>query len=111
MGSARSLKVHRTELESSVCLKLVGDLDLATAPRLEERLRHLRDDNITVRLDLSELQFIDSTGLHVLIRAVHESRRDGWNLEIGSDVSPPVRRLLQLVNMEGFLLGAEPSAD
>ncbi len=78
---------------------------------LEDRLRQLRADSLTVRLNLSELRFMDSTGLHVLLRAVQDSRRDGWQLEIEPDVSPPVRRLLQLVNVEGFLLGAPDSDD
>jgi anti-anti-sigma factor len=108
MGSTRSLKVHRTEHAGCEHLKLIGELDLGTAPMLEDRLRQLRSDNVSVRLDLSELRFMDSTGLHVLIRAVQDSRADGWHLEVGPDVSSPVRRLLQLVNVEGFLL-REPS--
>lgn len=111
MGPARSLKVHRTEREGCEQLKLIGELDLGTAPMLEDRLRQLRDDNVNVRLDLSELQFMDSTGLHVLIRAVQESRADGWRLELDPNLSPPVRRLLQLVNVEGFLLREQSEPD
>lgn len=104
MGSTRALKVHRTEQEGCEHLKLIGELDLGTAPMLEDRLRQARDDRVSVRLDLSELRFMDSTGLHVLIRAVQDSRADGWHLELDPNVSPPVRRLLQLVNVEAFLL-------
>jgi anti-anti-sigma factor len=111
MGPARSLKVHRTENEGCEQLKLIGELDLGTAPLLEDRLRQLRDDKVSVRLDLSELQFMDSTGLHVLIRAVQESRADGWHLELAPNLSPPVRRLLQLVNVEAFLLGDQSDPD
>ena len=111
MGSTRSLKVHRSERDGHDYLRLIGELDLASAPRLEDRLRQLRAAHAAVRLDLSELRFIDSTGLHVLIRAVQDSRRDGWRLEIDPDVSPAVRRLLQLINVEGFLLGGEPGGD
>jgi anti-anti-sigma factor len=108
MGSTRALKVHRTEREGCEHLKLIGELDLGTAPMLEDRLRQARADQVSVRLDLSELRFMDSTGLHVLIRAVQDSRVDGWHLELDPNVSPPVRRLLQLVNVEAFLL-REPS--
>ena len=88
-------------------LKLIGELDLATAWMLEERLQRLKQDKVTVRLDLSELRFMDSTGLHLLIRAVQDSRRDGWQFEVDHDVSVPVRRLLRAVNVEGFLLGEQ----
>jgi anti-anti-sigma regulatory factor len=54
---------------------------------------------------------MDSTGLHVLIRAVQESRADGWHLELAPNLSPPVRRLLQLVNVEAFLLGDQSDPD
>ena len=107
MGSRRALKVHRAEEDGCLCLRLSGELDLATAPLLEDRLRALKAEKLTVRLNLSDVQFIDSTGLHVLLRAVHDSRRDGWELEIEPEVSYPVRRLLQLVNVEGFLFGGD----
>ena len=107
MGPGRSLKVHRTEQQGCVCLKLIGELDLATAWMLEDRLKALSEDKVTVRLNLSELRFMDSTGLHLLIRAAQDSRRDGWQLEIEPEVSDPVRRLLRIVNVEGFLLGEQ----
>jgi anti-anti-sigma factor len=107
MGSGRTLKVQRTEHEGCLRLMLVGELDLATGPRLEEHLRRLAEDKVTVRLDLSRLDFIDSTGLHLLIRAIQDSRRDGWALEVEPEVSQPVRRLLRIANVEDFVLGRE----
>ena len=45
---------------------LRGELDLATAPRLEHALAEAGDD---VLLDLRGLTFMDSTGVRVLLEA------------------------------------------
>jgi anti-sigma B factor antagonist len=47
-----------------------GELDLATAPALEEALeRAFQGDSARVVLDLRELEFIDSSGLRTLLTA------------------------------------------
>ena len=46
-----------------------GELDLATAPALEEAIQGRLDDGQDVVVDLRELEFMDSTGLRVLVAA------------------------------------------
>ena len=103
MRPQRPFELHERPRDGCVCLKVTGELDLATAPRLEERLRQLRGENRPVRVDLSELEFMDSTGLHVLIDAANRGR--GWQFEVERDLSPPVRRLFQVMGVEHFILG------
>ena len=86
---------------------VTGELDLGTTPQLEDRLTSLRAKKAAVRLDLSELEFIDSTGLHLLIRALGDARIDGWQLEIDPDVPPRVMRLFRLVHFDRLILGDE----
>ena len=58
-------------------LSLYGELDIAAAPLLEKHVKRLQwDGAATIVLDLSGLDFIDSTGLHVLMRA-HRRGLDG----------------------------------
>jgi len=94
-----------------VCLKLVGELDLATAPLVEERLDQLREQNLGVLLDLSSVEFIDSTGIRLLFRAVQEGRKGGWPLQVDPALTPQVKRVLGLLQLEDFILGngAEPA--
>ena len=58
-----------------VTIQLHGELDMATAPRLgrvlDEALDTMPD---AVRLDLSELTFVDSTGIRVLITACRRAK-------------------------------------
>jgi anti-sigma B factor antagonist len=60
-------------------LRVGGEVDVATAPRLREQLIALvNDQRYHLVVDLSEVDFIDSTGLGVLIGALKRVRsRDG----------------------------------
>jgi anti-anti-sigma factor len=96
-------KIEEGQEDGQRRLALTGQLDMAAVPVLEARLDELRDARAAVRLDLSKLEFIDSSGLHLLVRWIGDARRDGWNLEIDRDVAPAVRRLFELVGLERLL--------
>lgn len=91
--------------EGETCLLRVGgELDLDAVAMLERELHRLLSADIqSVILDLSELQFIDSTGLHCLLRAAERSRRDGDRLRIITPESPDVDRLLRLIGIRDVL--------
>jgi anti-sigma B factor antagonist len=60
-----------------------GELDLATAPGLEaELLRVEATDAETIVLDLSGLDFIDSTGIRLVVMADARSRADSDRLSL-----------------------------
>jgi anti-anti-sigma factor len=86
-----------------VRLSLTGELDLRTAPALEDRLASLRATKSSVTLDLSCLDFIDSTGLHLLVRMVGDARIKRWQLRIDPDVAPQVMRVFRLAHLDRFL--------
>ncbi len=86
-------------------LTLAGELDLASAPDLEARLRQLKDTRQTVCLDLSALEFIDSTGIRVLLQTVQDARSDGWDLRVADELTPGVRRVLELVQLDRYIVG------
>jgi anti-sigma B factor antagonist len=64
------LKVH---IESSSgglsTVALAGELDLSTIPRMEVSLLEQLEQRPAVLVDLSELEFIDSSGIGVMIQA------------------------------------------
>ena len=54
--------------EGTVVLRLYGELDLATAPMLRETLSSAMEARPSmVALDLSDLTFVDSTGIHAFV--------------------------------------------
>src|SRR4051794_28125305 len=79
-----------------------GELDIATASRLERALLDGRRPGDDVVLDLSALEFIDSTGLRVIVHAVEAARRHGWTLTLRHG-PPAVRRVFELAGVVGAL--------
>lgn len=97
-------QINETQLDGWLRLSLTGELDRAAAPTLEQRLAPLRVNRVRVRLDLSKLEFIDSSGIHLLVQTIGEARLKHWEVEIESDLSPPVARLFKLVHLDRFVL-------
>ena len=87
----------------AVRLVVSGELDLAVAEMLGNRLRQLRNEGHAVRLDLSELEFIDSSGLRELIVAVSEARSNGWRFHIDPHLTEAVRRTVEIAGLHSHL--------
>lgn len=70
MGTTDLLSVRETREGRLLRLTPVGELDLATAPLLENAFdaAFTDEDCEMIVVDLTELSFMDSTGIHVLIR-------------------------------------------
>ncbi len=94
---------ERSDERGAVRLSLSGELDLAVADRLRSRLQQLARAHATVILDLSDLQFIDSTGLHVLITNFNQASRNGWQLRIDPNLTSPVRRVVEIIGIAHIL--------
>ena len=82
-------------------LTLLGELDLHTAPILGQRLNELGESAQSVRLDLSHLDFADSTGMALLVAAVEDATKHGWRLEVDPQLSPYVARTVELWGAAG----------
>jgi anti-anti-sigma factor len=68
---------------SSVVVRIEGELDLATAPRLAEAIQELREVGWDVIvLDLAAADFVDSTGLRLLLDIQEQARREGWRFAL-----------------------------
>jgi anti-anti-sigma factor len=94
---------ERFERDGTLRLMLVGELDVAVIDHLSTRLRELRKEGYPVRLDLSGLQFIDSSGIQEVIRELADARRDGWQLEVDGPMTDQVARTVDLVGARDFL--------
>lgn len=84
-------------------LALRGELDLTGTPRIEEHVQSaLLDGAGAFVLDLSELTFMDSSGVNALLRARSLLGREERALVV---VCPPgpVRRVLELIGVEDVL--------
>ncbi|MGZ4247481.1 MAG: STAS domain-containing protein [Solirubrobacteraceae bacterium] len=60
-----------------------GELDLVTVGRLQRELGQLIDAGFArIVIDLRDLEFMDSTGLHALITAHGRAKQENWELTL-----------------------------
>lgn len=78
--SARSNEVNKIGEWSVVAL--YGELDVCGAPDLRQQLREHLERNRRLILDLSGVEFLDATGLAVLVGALKHARLAGGDLRI-----------------------------
>jgi anti-sigma B factor antagonist len=83
---------------NGVVVKAAGELDLSTAPELEAVLTDAHATRADLTLDLTELEFIDSTGVHVVVNAYHAAKEAGTGFAI-TGASGEVLRAFELVGL------------
>jgi anti-sigma B factor antagonist len=79
-------------------IAISGELDLASGPRLEEQLSAVDSDVTLVVVDLRGLEFMDSTGLSIIVRAHQRLAEHDCELSLVRG-SPQVQRLLDLTGV------------
>lgn len=85
--------------QRAVVAKVVGEVDVYTAPRLKDKLLQLERDGIHhVAVDLAEVGFIDSVGLGVLIGGLRRARAGGGTVVLAGP-NPRIRRILDITGL------------
>ena len=103
MSATRSFAVVEAELNGAPGLALRGEIDLDAVPSLESALdAAIRSTAGAFVLDLCDLDFLDSSGLRVMLRARARLAREDRELAI---VCPPgsVHRLFEVVGIADLL--------
>jgi anti-sigma B factor antagonist len=94
---------------NAVHIVLTGELDISTAPRVEEELRRVEENApAVIVLDLRGLEFMDSTGLRVIVSADGRAREDNRSLRL---VRGPeaVQRIFRVTRLDERLeIGDDP---
>jgi two-component system, OmpR family, sensor kinase len=80
--TSEDFRIEEGRRNGVVVLRLRGDLDLASADAVSERLEALSAENQPVLLDLDSLSFMDSSGLRVVLQAAENSRTSGWQFTL-----------------------------
>ena len=96
------LTIH-SEPQDARFVPLHGALDLGNAKALEAEFIRIEATSVSrIVLDLSELEFIDSTGLAVILRADTRAKNDGHVLRV---LRPDgqVRRIFELTHLNEVL--------
>jgi anti-sigma B factor antagonist len=98
-----SLEVASSASDGTVTVTLRGELDLASVGALQERLTAVEQDAPSlIVLDLSDLSFIDSSGLRVLLLADGRAREDDRELVL-THSSDAVQRVFEMTGTRDLL--------
>ena len=98
------MRVTRKEIGDGVAvLHLDGKLNMVTASCLRDHVGQAIDaGHNRLAIDLTDIEFIDSSGLGALINGLKTTRQAGGDLRIASP-NEQVQLVLQLTNMERLL--------
>jgi anti-sigma B factor antagonist len=102
-SSSSSLTIGLRPDRDSVVVAAGGELDLATSDVLRDALQELRDSGWrNFALDLRDVTFMDSAGVHAVVELLDAARRDGGEGAVVRS-SPDVDRLFALVDLAALL--------
>jgi anti-anti-sigma factor len=86
-----------------VVLALSGELDVVTAPALEQCLSDvLSEPHARVLVDLNDLRFVDSAGVSVLIKAKQDAEANGRTLVLRRPTEQ-LHRVFSIVGLADWL--------
>jgi anti-sigma B factor antagonist len=105
--SPEPFEVHSEALENGISVYTVrGELDMDTAPQLDAQLEE-SSPTASVLVDLSDCEFIDSTGIALIVRAWQRLDRDAGGEGSGRLVlcchNHQVQRLLKITGVESSI--------
>ncbi len=81
-------------------LAVRGEIDIATAPSLREKLHSLlAEGHQNMVADLDEVTFLDSTALGVLVGVLKRARTEGGDLRIVCN-QPRVRKVFEITRLD-----------
>jgi anti-sigma B factor antagonist len=91
-----------------------GEIDLYTAPRLHSELAAVIANSAPetrIVVDMSGVEFCDSTGMNVLLSCLRQARERGGELELAAP-RPAVKKILQVTGLDAvFTVNTDPAAN
>jgi anti-sigma B factor antagonist len=95
-----SLTVGTEQRGDIVVVAIAGELDMATAPQLQDQITDLLDKGRSrLVFDLAEVSFCDSTGLSVFVRAKNSCDEAGGGVRLAA----PQRGVLRILEVSGLV--------
>jgi anti-sigma B factor antagonist len=92
------LAVH--DRDGWAVLTVSGEIDIATAPSLRERLHALlAEDKRQIVIDLEDVGFLDSTALGVLVGVLKRARSEDGEVRIVC-TQPRVRKVFEITRLD-----------
>jgi len=101
IGSAAGIEITVEHADGVPVVRVVGDVDLATAPQLDAILNQFSGEQSRLVVDLRDVSFLDSSGLSVLVqcrqRLTQGSDRSMLTLVVNR---PSIQRVLEVTGLD-----------
>ncbi len=88
-----------SEAPNQDVVRLVGSIDLEHSPEIRRRLLDAVAGRVSVFVDLSEVTYIDSSGIACLVEALQTARNHSADLDLVA-VSRQAMRVLELARLD-----------
>jgi len=93
------MKHEVTEMQGVTVVALKGEIDLENSPAARKLLLGSIAEADRVLVDLSDVTYIDSSGVASLVEALQASRKRGTGFALAA-ASEPTRRVLELARLD-----------
>jgi anti-sigma B factor antagonist len=104
------LSLTTRTLGDHTVLAVGGEIDVYTAPQLRTELIRLADQGqVRIVVDLQGVEFLDSTGLGVLVGALKRARVGGGSVELACN-QPKILKIFNVTGLEK-VFAIHPSVD
>jgi anti-anti-sigma factor len=96
----RSFWVESERKDAVEHVRVLGEMDLSVVAELDGEMRRAEATDATeIELDLGQLEFLDASGLRLLLDLNRRSQSNGGRLRIKPASSPHVQRVLELTGV------------
>ena len=99
------LEVTIARVDDAVTVTVKGEIDLATSTRLNRDLDGALDQEpvpARLRIDLSQVNFMDTSGVAVMLKARRRALEAGARFSVISP-SPAIKRLLEITGLASLM--------
>lgn len=98
------IKKNHDEANNQWQMELIGEVDIYTAGQLKEAFNKIIDEkNQDIEINAEALEYIDSTGLGVLIGALKRLKQENKNIII-YHVKPSIKKLLNITGLDKIFI-------
>lgn len=100
MHDADQIQVNSEQHDGVVIVQPIGDIDLSRSPHLRQQLREsLGEADERLVIDLSEVQYMDSSGVATLVETMQACRKAGKKLVL-CDLQDRVRSIFEIARLD-----------
>ena len=98
-----NLKIESSEFDTYYLVKVAGELDVYTAPQLQDVLNPLRAQGThDIHIDLENVSYMDSTGLGIFVGTLKELNKNNKELYV-LGVNDRIERLFDITGLKELM--------